>query len=409
MVIDRAILGRRLKQARENCGASQDEVARLLGIPRSAVSLIEAGARNVSSVEISKLADHYGCLVADLFAETDEPREDVLVALRAVPGMVENPAVLKALGRYVLICREGAELGKVLGIGPRSGPPNYDLEPPSAVMDAVRQGQMLAREERRRFSVGDHPIPDPARLISNEGIWVSRATLPDDISGSFLCQHDIGMVILVNSDNHPNRRRFSYAHEYAHALVDRNRSASVSKLDARNELREVRANAFAAAFLLPEDAVRQFLASLGKTRPAREDFPVFDLATENTGAVAIDAKERHSAFEQSIASHDVTALSLYFHVSYLVAAYRLRGLNLIRSDELKSLLSQKEKEQRFRRLLKLPDEASNGAEAEEPELEARILILALEAYRRGEISQGKLRDLAKLLKLSPQGVLSLAS
>jgi Zn-dependent peptidase ImmA (M78 family) len=52
---------------------------------------------------------------------------------------------------------------------------------------------------------------------------------------------------------------FSYAHEYAHSLADRDVASLVSKRENRSELGEVRANAFAAAFRLPDDEVRAFM------------------------------------------------------------------------------------------------------------------------------------------------------
>jgi transcriptional regulator with XRE-family HTH domain len=57
--IDRQELGVRLKEAREYLELSQDEVASALNVPRSAVSLIEAGQRKVDALELQKLAEIY--------------------------------------------------------------------------------------------------------------------------------------------------------------------------------------------------------------------------------------------------------------------------------------------------------------------------------------------------------------
>jgi transcriptional regulator with XRE-family HTH domain len=56
---NRQILGTRLKEAREYLELSQDEVARILDIPRTAVSLMEAGQRKVDAIELKKLAEIY--------------------------------------------------------------------------------------------------------------------------------------------------------------------------------------------------------------------------------------------------------------------------------------------------------------------------------------------------------------
>lgn len=56
---DRSQLGARLKEVREYLELSQDEVARVLDIPRSAVSLMEAGQRGVDALELKKLSQLY--------------------------------------------------------------------------------------------------------------------------------------------------------------------------------------------------------------------------------------------------------------------------------------------------------------------------------------------------------------
>ena len=56
---DRRIIGQRLKETREYVGLSQDEVAKVLKMPRPAVSLIESGERKVEALELKKLAELY--------------------------------------------------------------------------------------------------------------------------------------------------------------------------------------------------------------------------------------------------------------------------------------------------------------------------------------------------------------
>ncbi|MDE0658066.1 MAG: helix-turn-helix transcriptional regulator [Gammaproteobacteria bacterium] len=59
-------LGYRLKEAREYCGFSQEEVARHLGVPRSAISLMENGSRQVRALELRSLATLYQTTMEDL-------------------------------------------------------------------------------------------------------------------------------------------------------------------------------------------------------------------------------------------------------------------------------------------------------------------------------------------------------
>jgi len=56
---NRQMLGERLKEAREYVGLKQEDVAKKLGIPRSALSNIEAGSRKVDAIELAQLAKLY--------------------------------------------------------------------------------------------------------------------------------------------------------------------------------------------------------------------------------------------------------------------------------------------------------------------------------------------------------------
>ena len=122
-VIDACELGRRLRSAREARGLSQQAVADALGLPRTAVTGLEAGNRSVSTLELTKLSEVYLRPVGDFLHEgTREEDEDVLVALhRVVPGL---EATDEQVARCVNLCREGVRLGDLLGAEPRSGPPS---------------------------------------------------------------------------------------------------------------------------------------------------------------------------------------------------------------------------------------------------------------------------------------------
>lgn len=56
---ERTRLAELLKQAREYLSLSQDEVAKAVGIPRAAISMIESGQRRVDALELKKFATLY--------------------------------------------------------------------------------------------------------------------------------------------------------------------------------------------------------------------------------------------------------------------------------------------------------------------------------------------------------------
>jgi transcriptional regulator with XRE-family HTH domain len=76
---ERRELGERLKEAREYVALSQDEVAKVLDIPRSAVSLMEAGQRRVDSLELKKLCEIYQRPISFFTGAGEESAEPEIV------------------------------------------------------------------------------------------------------------------------------------------------------------------------------------------------------------------------------------------------------------------------------------------------------------------------------------------
>ncbi len=90
---DRQRLGARLREAREYLGLSQDEVAKYLGIPRTALSHIESGQRGVDALELKKMAQLYK-QPGVYFTGESQPEagmpEDVAHLARAAAGLSEG-------------------------------------------------------------------------------------------------------------------------------------------------------------------------------------------------------------------------------------------------------------------------------------------------------------------------------
>lgn len=158
-------------------------------------------------------------------------------------------------------------------------------------------------------------------MLASQGIWASALELPDQMSGLFLRHSTIGLAILVNARHVRARKRFSYAHEFAHALMDRNARVKVSSADNAADLVEKRANAFATAFLMPRAGVVEMLTQLDKGRPSRSEQSIFDVANDS----AFDADIRPVPRSQNIlAGDDLLVLG--------EAARRLNSVNCQASD-----------------------------------------------------------------------------
>jgi Zn-dependent peptidase ImmA (M78 family)/transcriptional regulator with XRE-family HTH domain len=403
-------LGLRLKAARERCALSQQEVADALSIPRTALTNIEAGSRSVSTVELGRLAELYGRDAASLIAARDNLAEALSTVLpRALPDIQTSPAFAAAVNRILELCREGARLRSKLYQRREPSIANYSAAVTSTA-DALKQAETVAASERRRLGLGNAPVGNLAELMSAEGIWTVAAELPDDISGLFVNHGDIGTAILVNDSHSLVRRRFSYAHEFAHALFDRAEIVTATRRANATALVEKRANAFAAAFLMPSEGVTEQLLQLDKGNPSRLTQTIFDVANDSMS----DAEVRPAAGSQTITYQDVATIARHFGASYEAAAWRLRSLNRLSQTEAQTLVGQREVGNRYLSLLAFHEvigndpPVRNNDPAREQELRSQLVRLAVEAYRREEISVGRLTELADKIHLPVDDMLYLA-
>ena len=377
---------------------TQEDAARHLGVSRPTFVQIEAGHRSVSSLELDRLAYLFGRdireLVADAFVE-----EDALAALfRAQADVASQPAVLETLRECMAIGRELTSLERLIGIDRElTAAASHPLPPPKSRWEAILQGERLADEERRRLGLGIASLPELAELLESQGVHTGLVDLPDDVSGLTLSDRQSGLFVVVNRTHHPLRRRFSFAHEYAHVIVDRDRFGSISRASSRDDLVEVRANAFAAGFLMPEEGVRQLVARLGKGKPSRVHSEIFDEA----GILSVEGRSKPGT--QSLQLYDVVVLAHQLGVSRPSMLYRLRNLRLVTQAELDQLkaLDEAGKGKALAELLGLPEP---GRARPRSSPRHRVLALALEALRRDEISRGKLRELVTMVGLSAKDV-----
>lgn len=404
--MDAAQLGDRLRAARDRRGLSQQAVAHALGLPRTAITNMETGARAVSTLEITKLANLYGQTPAYFLASNEQEAEDLFVVLhRALPEIEGTPQIESEVRRILDLYREGATLRSLLDQASEQTLPNYASKL-SSVGDAIRQGEVVAQEERRRLGLGTAPIINTAETISAQGVWTAATDLPNGLSGLFVNHPSIGLAILVNVQHWPVRRRFSYAHEYAHALFDRSEAITTTRSENATQLAEKRANAFAAAFLIPAGGVADHLRQLDKGSPSRRSQSLFDVANN----AMMEAELRTRPGSQAITYQDVASLARRFDVSYEAAVWRLKSLSHVSGTDTTALMGQREIGKRFIHLLGFEELLEKGKITEQPEQELRsqLVRLAVEAFRQEEISRGRLVELAKKLKVDPPELIELA-
>jgi Zn-dependent peptidase ImmA (M78 family)/DNA-binding XRE family transcriptional regulator len=389
MAIDQIELGRRLKQARDACGMTQDDVAQEMHLSRATVAQIELGNRSVSGLELGRFAYLYARDIREFLAP--EFAEDDLVGVLFRADDEAGEGVGKALRDCISLGHELRDLESSLGIErTASSFASYPSVALRSKWEAIQSGTKAAQEERRRLGLGVAPIGDVPALLEAQNIRTGVISMPSGISGLMISHPRVGLFIVVNRDHPPVRQRFSWCHEYAHLLLDWSQLGHVSRESDRASLLEVRANVFAACFLMPEEGLRQFVAGLGKGSASRIHAEVFDEA----GVVPIDS--RTAGGSQDLQLYDVVQLAHHFGVSVLSALYRLLNLRLLPDKAFEELkrLDQEGRSQELAQILGLRplSDVENAAE-----FYRRYLALALEAYRREKISRRKLIEVANQL------------
>jgi Zn-dependent peptidase ImmA (M78 family) len=125
--------------------------------------------------------------------------------------------------------------------------------------EAARQ---KARELIREFGIKSLPV-NVERIARAKGVKVEFAPFDDELSGMAFIKDGVP-AIGINSLHHPNRQRFTLAHELAHILLhstELEKAVHVDKGSLRRDrvsatgtdMLEIAANAFAAELLMPEE------------------------------------------------------------------------------------------------------------------------------------------------------------
>lgn len=402
MTLTQETLGQRLKEARLNIQMKQEAAANAIGLDRTALLKIEKGSRAVTGIELHKLARLYRRDTADFL--TEEPmQEDPFTALGRINGNSE-PEWDEHTWHYLELLKEAVQLEELLGSKIRVHPPVYQMASPESYFEAIEQGKELAVRERERLKLGSGPIVDVAELIASQGIWAVAVHLPDHVSGLFISHKRYGLAIFVNEKHARARRRFSYAHEYAHSLIDRDRRMpEASTRSNHSDFIEKRANAFASEFLIPGAGVYETLERMHKNSASRITTFMWDEAISEL----ITHEDRIDPETHGITGLDVALLAHEYKVSYEVAAIRLKDIGAIRRPQLDVLLQQKDNALKFLQIEALGLYDPNGKDhvKDQPYLVRQVVLLALEAFRRGKISTGRFREVCRLADIPYEDLL----
>jgi Zn-dependent peptidase ImmA (M78 family) len=129
----------------------------------------------------------------------------------------------------------------------------------------AQNAQQIARNLLQKT---ENKLPvDILAIAKTYNIDVNEVQLEDTVSGVLVVKEGRA-IIGVNKTHHPNRKRFSIAHELGHYFLHSKNSNSEVFIDAApvffrdehssdgTEYQEIQANAFAAELLMPESLLK---------------------------------------------------------------------------------------------------------------------------------------------------------
>ncbi|MEI2778032.1 MAG: XRE family transcriptional regulator [Tetrasphaera sp.] len=234
---------------------SQGEFAAEVGLDAAKMSKSLNGTRRFSSLDLARIAERCGVSVDWLLNGEETP---VATAARAATGSSAEHAL-----------REGRELMELRRNANRLGykQPWSGIAEHGAGGKAIDQGDRLAVAALARVSEAGLDVGgrDLAGVIEAAfGADVCLAPLGEGFDGLAVSSQD-GKLILAAITPIAARQRFTLAHELGHLLAGDNQGvhtdSDIYGKESKSGNSEIRANAFAASFLMPEGRLR------GEVRP----------------------------------------------------------------------------------------------------------------------------------------------
>lgn len=348
-------IGERIRSARIDLRLTQDQLAELVQLPRPSISNIESGNRAVDSMELVQIARALKKPIS-FFLELpiEQIQDEPLTVLYRSDEISETDR--SAVDDFISLSKDYSSLESLLELQNSALLPCTGT-PMKSKLDAILQGHRAAVQLRHHFMIGEAPVLDLDNVLEQRGVKVVERSLSNSkVCGFSVTSADFGHAIFVNSHRTRERRLFTLAHELGHLSMDRDHTTTLlTEKQEQESLAEVRANSFAATFLMPDLAVKEALLKLGVTEGEKQ----------RINAVTIDYLRKQ------------------FGVSYDAMLWRLVNLKVITKKEREGFLP-----------YAVEDALPNGVTS--PSLPERYKALAVEAYRRAKISIGKLADLLRI-------------
>lgn len=284
----------RVKQLIDRAGENQTVLAQRIHLDPSKLSRSLTGKRRFTLANLSAIADAYGVSV-DWLAGGEA--QTTVAARRSSATPIDS-----AQQEAEKLAVQRADLAS-LGIEPQGKMPE-DLPQPVGL--DIAQGARLAEIMLKHLSANNFEVVGATneQLISaiEDSFGVDVVVLDGELGIDGLALALPGAkVVALGATTSPARQRFTLAHELCHLLTGDDQGVHLdTDVYDKSAPGERRANAFAAAFLMPESFIKSEVAHC----------------------------------QDEITAGTFNSLVTRLHVSPVALAYRLHSLDLIDEDHL---------------------------------------------------------------------------
>ncbi|UXD71079.1 ImmA/IrrE family metallo-endopeptidase [Sphingobacterium faecium] len=256
-MLDLRLLGKKLLGCRSRLEYSMCEVVNGTGINQKRLIDLENGLLEPTGDEILILADFFKEDYKFFISNQQSSASENTEILYRQFGNEFSKEDRRRIQEFLYLCECEADIWELL----KKNKKIYNLPP--RIQSPSREADEIATAIRTFLGYNNEDllqnIFDDFRKL---GLHIFRRELTNsNISGLFI-QHPIaGKCILINYSEDLYRQNFTLAHEVAHSIFDTNATYNVSFSKTGDDLKERRANRFAASFLMPERGIKKFTIS----------------------------------------------------------------------------------------------------------------------------------------------------
>lgn len=250
-MLDLKLLGKKLIGCRSRLEYTRQEIVEGTGISYNRIVDFENGIREPTGDEILILSDFFKEDYKFFISNQQTSASENTETLYRQFGKEFSKEDRRSIQEFLYLCECESDVWEIL----EKRKKEYQL--PTKYYSS-EEAENVANDVRKFLGYNEkdllNNIFDDFRKL---GIHIFKRQLNNsNISGLFILHPNAGKCILINYSEDLYRQNFTLAHEIAHSIFDIDKTYNVSFTKFGNDLKEIRANRFAAAFLMPAISIK---------------------------------------------------------------------------------------------------------------------------------------------------------